>query len=100
VGQDGDELRPSGVTDALGKAVVLHHARYLQLLDGNSTVRLHDGAGRLVVEITPLVAYLAVRLRREHVSSPSVLAATLLAVAGLLTPRQQLLPASEVPWVG
>src|SRR5262249_47004593 len=91
---------PSSITDALGEAVVAHHARCVQFLDSDSAVRLHDGTRCLVVEVAPLVPYLAVRPRHQEFGPAAILAAALLASERLLTACQDVLAASEVARVG
>ena len=58
VRQDRKELTPSGVTDALGEMMILHHPFDIQIFDGSYVKLAHDVECRLMVKIRALAGNL------------------------------------------
>jgi hypothetical protein len=63
--QNRSELTPSGVTDALGEAVISDHPSHVQTFDGDYVELAHDVKRRLVVEVRALAGNLLMLLCQE-----------------------------------
>src|SRR5258708_11236478 len=89
--EDGTELRPTGIRDALGQAVVPYHVGDPQVFEIDRVVLLDQLQGFLVVEVLSLPLHLQVRFRQER----DRLAA---AMAPFLAPRHAPLRRLEPPF--
>jgi hypothetical protein len=67
-----EQLAPPRIGYAFGKVVVLHHAADVQVLDSNEPVFVDKRAGQLMVEISPLIAYLMMESGKAKPRFPSV----------------------------
>ncbi len=87
--EEGAELAPASITDALGEVVVLHHVGRLQVFVIDRVVLTHQRQRRLVVEVGSCPPYPLMRLGEQlDRLSP--------AVAALLPPRHPPLGTLEV----
>jgi amphi-Trp domain-containing protein len=63
--EDGPELCPAGITDALGQVVVLDHVGHLQVFKIDDLVVAHQLERRFMLEVAPLPVDLLVLLGQE-----------------------------------
>src|SRR5262245_63781334 len=53
VGEEGCELRPRRISDALGETMVVHHAVDQQIFHRDQVKRVHEAPAVLVREVAP-----------------------------------------------
>src|SRR5258708_28076234 len=94
--EDVKEHAPTGVVNALGKRMVLHHPRHVQVFDTDTAVVLRILFGRLAVEVTSLAAHLHVFASHVAVRLTSAVTALLAAAHSGLRPGKPLLAAAIV----
>jgi len=73
--KDSEERAPTGVMDALGKMVIAHHPRDVQVFDTHTAIPLGIVLGRLEVEVTALATNLQVLARDLSVRLPAAVTA-------------------------
>lgn len=72
-----DKFRPAGITDRLGKVVVLHHSFDVQILNNDKLIRFHQLPAKFVSKVKALVGYLFVKFSHLQPSLVPAIAAFL-----------------------
>jgi hypothetical protein len=94
--KDTEKRAPTGVVNALGEMVVLHHARHVQVFDTNATVALYVLLSRLEMEIAALATDFQMHARDFAVRFAAAMASLLATTYGALRMREALLPPAIV----
>jgi hypothetical protein len=98
-GEDGEELPPAGIRDALGESMVLHHVADPQIFVIDDIVLARQRAGFFVLEVPPLPPHVLMRLGEQLDRLSAALTALLPPGDAALRLGEPLLRRAVVPRV-